>query len=494
MFKIYDGRESFYQWDLNRKLIIVDASITEVHFCNRTDDCSLVVEVVDGLANVPNILLQDNWRIKVYAYDGEATLHSATFEVIARTKPADYVYTETEVINWEAIEKKIEDATSPEAIKEAIGGDVLTADNFVEFYAGETYKNEELYNANTLNEVFIHFGERVENLEKKTETINNCSNALKGEAKGSGIVTLDGISPIPVNIECDLSLKNLLNPVNVIPGLLTNADGSVSTGSNYGTVFRTVYIELPPGTYTISFGVAVNIVRQVLDGAFTTVGVNNKTSYTFTTTGGAVGYSFRDYTSSAVEWDDTTTIQIERGSSATEYAPYVEAGEQTIRVTHKNIFDGNLIDSTNAPTIYKRIEMYLPVGKYVFTTSKDIYLQAKSINMTYTRVGNNTYYLTVTESGNSFLQFRDNTSSATEWDYTTKLQLEVGTVATEYEEYYGKDYIVQVPGTLTITPDNDVMNIINTNPGVVINAKYNRDINKAFAILEQAIISLGGNI
>lgn len=78
MFKINDGREHFYQWDLNRKIEVKDASIKEVHFCNRTDDCSLVVEVVDGVANVPNILLQDNFRINVYGYDGEATKHSDT--------------------------------------------------------------------------------------------------------------------------------------------------------------------------------------------------------------------------------------------------------------------------------------------------------------------------------------------------------------------------------------------------------------------------------
>ena len=107
MFKILDGREQFYQWDINRKLLVQDASITEVHFCNRTEECSLVVEVVDGVANVPNILLQDSWKIKVFGYDGEATKHSATFGVIARSKPADYVYTETEVKRWEEYGERI---------------------------------------------------------------------------------------------------------------------------------------------------------------------------------------------------------------------------------------------------------------------------------------------------------------------------------------------------------------------------------------------------
>lgn len=107
MFKIADGRESFYQWDLDRQVIVEDKSIVEVHFCNRTDDCSLVVEVVDGLANVPNILLQSSFDIRVFGYDGKATLHDKKFKVNARTKPADYTYKETEIKSYEYLENKI---------------------------------------------------------------------------------------------------------------------------------------------------------------------------------------------------------------------------------------------------------------------------------------------------------------------------------------------------------------------------------------------------
>lgn len=111
MFKIYDGRNHFYQWDLDRKLIVYDDSITEVHFCNKTDECSIVCEVyTEGslrLVNVPNILLQDNWRLNVYAYDGTYTKQSKQFDVKSRSKPADYVYTETEVKEWETLEQRI---------------------------------------------------------------------------------------------------------------------------------------------------------------------------------------------------------------------------------------------------------------------------------------------------------------------------------------------------------------------------------------------------
>lgn len=107
MFSIYDGRDSFYQWDLDRKLIVEDSSIKEVHFCNKTDDCSLVVETYEEngktLANVPNILLTSSWKIRVFGYTGDFTKYEECFKVNARSKPADYKYIETETKSNEEI-------------------------------------------------------------------------------------------------------------------------------------------------------------------------------------------------------------------------------------------------------------------------------------------------------------------------------------------------------------------------------------------------------
>ena len=108
MFKIADGREYLYQWDLDRQVIVDDKSIVEVHFCNRTDECSLVTEVIDGKANIPNILLQNSFDIRVFGYDGKATLHDKTFKVKPRTRPSEYVYTETEVRSYDELVKRID--------------------------------------------------------------------------------------------------------------------------------------------------------------------------------------------------------------------------------------------------------------------------------------------------------------------------------------------------------------------------------------------------
>lgn len=138
-FKIVDGREHFYQWDLNRQIIVDDPAIKEVHFCNRMDNCSLVVEVENGIANVPNILLQNSFDIRVFAYDGHATLFDKVFEVKARTKPSDYAYTETEVKRLEDVEEKLTKEID-ERLKEIESG--LITDGFAtKDYVDEAVSN-----------------------------------------------------------------------------------------------------------------------------------------------------------------------------------------------------------------------------------------------------------------------------------------------------------------------------------------------------------------
>lgn len=100
-----DGRTCFYQWDIDREMIVTDAAIKELHYCNGTSDCSLVCAVVDGKACVPNILLQTAGNISVYGYTGDHTEIKKVYQVMPRTKPEDYVYTETEVKRYDSLEQ-----------------------------------------------------------------------------------------------------------------------------------------------------------------------------------------------------------------------------------------------------------------------------------------------------------------------------------------------------------------------------------------------------
>lgn len=117
--------------------------------------------------------------------------------------------------------------------------------------------------------------------------------------------------------------KNKIDPSTLESGYYEDADFTI--GSSLSTVYKSFKILLEAGTYTVSFSLAVNILRLVKDNVMTSNPVSNVTSYTFTcSTTGWVGLSFRDATSSSTDWSDSTTIQLEIGSSATAYEPYTE--------------------------------------------------------------------------------------------------------------------------------------------------------------------------
>ena len=117
MFFLEDGRQQLYQWDLNRRLRIADPKVTEVHFCNGSDDCALVVktytdDTYDGnlYADIPNVILQSDLPIKAYAYINDTyTQDCLCFKVIKRNKPSDYVYEETEVLQWSSVIHRVEE-------------------------------------------------------------------------------------------------------------------------------------------------------------------------------------------------------------------------------------------------------------------------------------------------------------------------------------------------------------------------------------------------
>lgn len=111
MLQIYKD-EKLYQWDTNRAVVVNDLNIQEVHFANCLCNEALVCEVKPGfggrIAVIPNELLQEYVDIKAWAYDANNhTKYCATFPIEKRTKPADYVYTPTEVKRYEALEERI---------------------------------------------------------------------------------------------------------------------------------------------------------------------------------------------------------------------------------------------------------------------------------------------------------------------------------------------------------------------------------------------------
>lgn len=127
IFKIYDGRTGFWQWDTKQKLIVLDERVTEVRFSNRNMEHSKRRPVYtdnDGvrICNVPDILLQLPKNLIAYACvkgeDGScSTIKSVKFAVHQQPIPTDYICEQDAVVEdilmrIELLENLIKDVES----------------------------------------------------------------------------------------------------------------------------------------------------------------------------------------------------------------------------------------------------------------------------------------------------------------------------------------------------------------------------------------------
>ena len=126
MLTLNDGRSELWQWDTGRTLT-VDADCSQVHFSNKVFGRSIDVDVIDGVATIPDILLQTDKDLNVWAFVGTAengyTKISKTFQVNRRNKPADYVFTPPEQTTLSELVERldaIEESQDPDAIKNVV--------------------------------------------------------------------------------------------------------------------------------------------------------------------------------------------------------------------------------------------------------------------------------------------------------------------------------------------------------------------------------------
>lgn len=136
--------ESLYQWSSGNKLLIslpkscadVKEKIKRVDFESRSVQNEAGQNIVHPvnvyeengrlLADIPNIFLQSTENIIAYVVavetDSERTILHREFEIEPKTKPPNYVYEETEIKNYEALEARIKALEEREEISFEIEG------------------------------------------------------------------------------------------------------------------------------------------------------------------------------------------------------------------------------------------------------------------------------------------------------------------------------------------------------------------------------------
>ena len=87
----------FSQWDSGRSVSVSNTDATHIHFANQGDSKAVIIDIVDGVANIPAYLFVTGKTLLAYAvlHEGEnnrVTLESKSFAVRKRERPEDYVY------------------------------------------------------------------------------------------------------------------------------------------------------------------------------------------------------------------------------------------------------------------------------------------------------------------------------------------------------------------------------------------------------------------
>lgn len=91
IFKIYDGKTNFWQWEKSQKLIVLDDSITDVRFSSKDLNYAIPAKVYDAegmrLCDVPDILLQFPKNLLVYARANNTTVALVKYAVAKCKNP-----------------------------------------------------------------------------------------------------------------------------------------------------------------------------------------------------------------------------------------------------------------------------------------------------------------------------------------------------------------------------------------------------------------------
>ena len=371
-------------------------------------------------------------------------------------------------------------------------------------------------------------GDRGDDGEVTTKYVNkNFANALKGTVSGA-LVSADDVSPIQHELKCSVVSKNLFDIskvknttatnklVNNGDGTLTIKGGTGLSGSEPNTL-KDYAPSLKVGeTYTLSAETTSSKKYIFLKGEVQqSWAFGTKRVITEADLNAPVGW----YSSDADTTDIISNIQIEIGSTATEYTPYVETSTVTVIRTGKNLFDISKVKNTTAtnnlvnngdgvltivggtglsglaPNTLKDYAPSLKVGEtYTLsaeTTSTKKYIFLKGEVQQSWAFGTKRVITEADLNASVGWYSSDNITT----DTISNIQIELGATATEYEEYNEQSVAANADGTvdgiLSVSPNMVVTPDIK---GVIVTCEYNKDTNKVIENLVNAIVSLGGNV
>ena len=376
---------------------------------------------------------------------------------------------------------------------------------------------------------------------EKNRANNAFGNALKGAVSGSA-VRMDDVSPVEHTLGVKVGSKNSFDISSSVgfqsyySGVTSTISGTtITTSSTANRSCNLLLGNFSAGTYTISFSntdfsLLMLQYGETLEKLSRLDSVNFKStkSHTFTLT-----QPVKLWLESTISTNQTRTItdiQLESGSTVTPYTPFI-SDFSTVTVTRcgKNLLDPSLYHNTatsrgityttNGDTITLTGTATASSYVNVFSSNPDAaiplpsILQNKKIKLyaygnsktveflirktTSTTVSANTNQAIDTTGATGF-SIRCRFTSGNTYNDSVKFMINEEGVENNpaYEPYKTPtEYTPAADGTVSgVKSLYPTTTLITDTEGVIIEAEYNRDINKAFAEMQQAILSLGGNV
>lgn len=364
---------------------------------------------------------------------------------------------------------------------------------------------------------------------ERTYANNSFSGALHGSASGEA-VRLTDVSPIEHELKIKLKSKNLFNaeaePLYLI-GAEKALNGTALTFISNSASARYAYrIPIKVGRqYTVSVKSLASVPTsgQSATGSDIFLGstanpdtgdygsiTSTSLAKTFTATSDYLYIKqYVCYGTTQVGGKKTVDgLQVEEGASATSYAPYIsDFSGATLKKCKKNLLENPNIHAYDYGTDYKVYnsadEILLPAGTYSMSASENmpaLQFWNKETKAYYTvdevvsAYSTNTYYKIYDGRGlgrasdavnQMYFTLKKEAlitlNSGKPEETSAQCQIEFGSTATDYETYSGQSYTPDINATV-----NDVISLYPTTTlmtdtaGVIINAEYNKDLNKAF--------------
>lgn len=166
--------------------------------------------------------------------------------------------------------------------------------------------------------------------------------------------------------------------------------------------------------------------------------------------------------------------------------------ENTSNVVTNILFKNLFPDAREGMTLRLSADIEVSEGANA-SFSKIVYLSGANTYFVYNKSSNNVAKTVTQEMLNSRIMFYTTTTVGGTVTLSN-FQMELGDTATEYEPYREPvEAIVDAEGNVELMSLAPNMTLVGEN-GTVIDCTYNRDINKAFEEITQAMVSLGANI